>query len=816
MKNGVPKKTHSSDVKLDNIASILNNIEIIEGSFQQNTNITNQVSTKPSNTAYNKSAQALQKRAGKMFNNPKCSDTVFLVNESKFFASSHLLIMASDVFDKLINTQYENCGDREIKIRNIKNDNSFSVLLQYIYAIEMDFAEMNTGVLCEVVSLCKTYGLEEFGSDLKCYLSQLEHFEMETIVVLLNMAQQFNLKPLYKKLLVFAFQNADDIVHHGSFVDLQYAVLVDLLKSDWFCAPEMDILQGVLHWHVDKKVTSSKPKIYSFSELLEDNDSLETKGSDPVEVSDQVEPVCDKQSADTNLFQSPLNEMTVAKNEDLNKTLILDENNESQEVNTPHPIEHTVQTFTTNVLKSILSYIRLTQIPTLDFLKASNTEPFLSYKQFLYEYQLFSQTRCPRKSYQPSGGGACSEKLCCPVLVRQFTVTSLLVFEKMHESAEECLIEKAKWKLCLKLCKEKEKYCYRMFVKVTFEPPGTGASSSSCSGALCQLRLLSHQADSKYPSLILPAPGVYKEVIFNSSSDAGGPSAGGGAFSASVAASSAGVDASNAGVGASNTDLCASSVGGAASNGGMFALNTVSTNVGGAASSAGVVPFTFGKTALNAGVGASNTDLGASSVGGAASSACFINLTFGKTASNAAVGASNTDFGASSVGGAASSGLKASSAGLGNFTFGKTASNAAVGASNADLGASSVGGAASNVGTSALNTFFASNVGGAATSAAFNPFTFGGTTSNVDLGASSVGGAASKAGVGASNADLGASSVGGAASKAGVGASSAVERIVEFGVFRLSSAEQGDICYINRVFELHFKTVHEHSSTPSV
>uniref|UniRef100_A0A8D8VNA8 BTB/POZ domain-containing protein 9 n=1 Tax=Cacopsylla melanoneura TaxID=428564 RepID=A0A8D8VNA8_9HEMI len=390
----MPKIKYSNGVNLDNMASVLNNMELIEYSFQpQRTNtIVTQVPVVSSNTAYNKSVQALQKRAKKMFNNPKCSDTVFLVNQSKYFASSHLLTMASNVFDTLINTHYENCGDREIRIRNIKNDASFSLLLQYIYAVEMDFTRMNTVILCEVACLCETYGLDEFGSDLKCYLSNLEQFEIVTVVALLNTAQQFNLKALYKKLQVFAFQNAAQIVQHASFVNLQYAVLVDLLKSNWFYAPELEILQSVLIWHADKKVTSSHLKTPSLSDLLEEqegaqNDGHQTNGcnSELTRTSDGVEMVSEIQAKDPE---------RINRRESIN--IETKENSPTKESIKPsHPFEQTVQTFTINILKSLLSHIRMTQISTLDFLKASFTEPCLSYKQFLFEYKLFSQSLVP-------------------------------------------------------------------------------------------------------------------------------------------------------------------------------------------------------------------------------------------------------------------------------------------------------------------------------------------------------------------------------------------------------------------------------------
>ncbi|KAI5707671.1 hypothetical protein M8J77_007256 [Diaphorina citri] len=193
-------------------------------------------------------SQLLKKHMEAMLNNKSCSDTTFLVNKTQFYAWSHLVGMASKQLGMLLTTHYEEYGNRNIYIENVKSNESFLVILKYIYGVEINFTRTNVSHLCEVLSLAQTYELTEFYADIKYYLSTLNCFQLDMVVVLLNTSKQFDLLDLYKRLTMFVYQNADQLVKHTSFVELKFDVLMDLLKSDWFCASEIDILSGVINW----------------------------------------------------------------------------------------------------------------------------------------------------------------------------------------------------------------------------------------------------------------------------------------------------------------------------------------------------------------------------------------------------------------------------------------------------------------------------------------------------------------------------------------------------------------------------------------
>uniref|UniRef100_A0A8D8VL94 BTB domain-containing protein n=2 Tax=Cacopsylla melanoneura TaxID=428564 RepID=A0A8D8VL94_9HEMI len=148
---------------------------------------------------YTNGLRALQKRMGAVFNNAKFSDTVFTVKNQKFYAFSQLVAMSSSTLDDLITVHFAH-GVKEINLSNVKNAESFSVILQYMYGLDIDFAELRPAVICEILDLAHTYKLDEFNEDLKQYLSKIETFGIESLAALLNASKKFNLNDLYVKL----------------------------------------------------------------------------------------------------------------------------------------------------------------------------------------------------------------------------------------------------------------------------------------------------------------------------------------------------------------------------------------------------------------------------------------------------------------------------------------------------------------------------------------------------------------------------------------------------------------------------------------
>lgn len=185
----------------------------------------------------------------KMINNQKYSDIIFLVNNSNIHASKHVVSGASEYFESLILCSSNGSSNHSINIANIKNSESFMVILRYLYGVGINFSKMNASVMHEVLHLCGLYKLPVFAKELQTHLSNLNNFSLDSAVALLNYSEKSNVKVLYDKLIIYAYTQAEKLVKHESFVDLNYKVLVALLKSDSFCAQEIDILTAILKWH---------------------------------------------------------------------------------------------------------------------------------------------------------------------------------------------------------------------------------------------------------------------------------------------------------------------------------------------------------------------------------------------------------------------------------------------------------------------------------------------------------------------------------------------------------------------------------------
>uniref|UniRef100_A0A8D9A395 Kelch repeat and BTB domain-containing protein 12 n=1 Tax=Cacopsylla melanoneura TaxID=428564 RepID=A0A8D9A395_9HEMI len=339
-----------------------------------------------------------------MLNNEQRSDTLFLVNEARYRVWSHLVAAYSPVLESMINEHFAYCDDRDIKIRNVRNEESFHLLLKFMYGVEMNFTQTNIIVICEALSLAEKYEIGDFSKELKSYITSTPaRFQIDTVVVLLNTARKLNLTDLYEKAKVYAYENTEQLVKHGSFVDLQYEVLVDLLKSDYFCAKEIEILNGLLTWHDDMDRKKSKDK------------AVETTGHDTdsgfeQEGNNEHHSVASEERNLVDCYDTKSEETTSSTDDTSgleNKSEFPGETSGSNNTDNanvsskPDSCAELVKSFKENVLKSLLSHIRIGHISALGLLSAFETELFIKYKDIVADYKLFSQSTEPRKKYCP-------------------------------------------------------------------------------------------------------------------------------------------------------------------------------------------------------------------------------------------------------------------------------------------------------------------------------------------------------------------------------------------------------------------------------
>uniref|UniRef100_A0A8D9E2S1 BTB/POZ domain-containing protein 9 n=1 Tax=Cacopsylla melanoneura TaxID=428564 RepID=A0A8D9E2S1_9HEMI len=450
----------------------------------------------------------------------------------------------------MISTHYEHCHDKEIKLHNVKNKESFSVILQYMYGMRINFSEINVSVLCEVLNLSETYKLDAFFKDLKHYLSNINTFQLESCIVLLNTADKYNVPELCEQLIIFVYENVEQLMKHDSFKTLQYNILVDLLKRDWFCCSEIEILTGVLNWHSDMDDESKKQMSLKKVLVCQDDTEDQHGSTDVLEVSECEIDVADINEVETNTVEnecsmieqkdlnmgdactnSIIKDSSAKKDPNQNKTVVdvsdseiddterkdIQSNVESQcsktedlvviggdtisnskdsfnaansesavakdvVVNGGDTISNSkdninaanskkadgcaniMQTFSENILKSLLAQIRISRISALEFSEAMETELFKKYSWIIRDVKSFSRSCEPRQTYYKIKE--------INDVTKRFTIKGELRENIVYESEEVYSVGDFKWKLCMKWNQDKEDSDYQhfsMFIKVDSE-----------------------------------------------------------------------------------------------------------------------------------------------------------------------------------------------------------------------------------------------------------------------------------------------------------------------------------------------------------
>lgn len=119
------------------------------------------------------------------------------------------------------------------------------------------------------------YERTDLFKELKLLLSNLDQFEIESLVIMLNTSKRYKLKDLYDKLKIFNYEHSEELVKHLTFADLQYDCLLDLISSCYLYSDEIDILTSVLIWHTSNLINNPDMKLDKENETEEAKKDLE-------------------------------------------------------------------------------------------------------------------------------------------------------------------------------------------------------------------------------------------------------------------------------------------------------------------------------------------------------------------------------------------------------------------------------------------------------------------------------------------------------------------------------------------------------------
>ncbi|KAL1455095.1 hypothetical protein WDU94_009214 [Cyamophila willieti] len=472
-------------------------------------------------------SNTLKQNMAVLFNNPQHSDIMFIIGDSKLYAWSGLLSVASPKLGDMINLHFENCHDREMTLHGIKNVESFSLVLRYIYGLSINFSQTSLTVLCEALKLSKNYEMTNFSKDLMDYVSKIDCFSLESAVALLNIANKYNIQELNKKVTIFSYHNADELMKHPSFQDLHYDVLLKMLESDWFCSSEIDILKGVLQWHSDLDNERENLK----KTLDKDNvggiiASICTDQDETTAVADQPDygkkDLSKEMNLETNNDDEHYHEISKMMEKIFEKINQDEKDNSSSgsseetEVTNAEKMEKymkTAQSFSENILKSLLARIRISLISAKDLLTAVSSEVLCkNYSYLILDVKNFSEICESRKKL---GAVTCvsneDENRVLNNITQIFTVILADSDSTMYKSVEHySLFPDLTCEICIMFTpwldaklSHHSRLLFTAYLKFcSVEDKNWGCTTE------CQIKMLSHETNI-HQTLVLPDANSY-------------------------------------------------------------------------------------------------------------------------------------------------------------------------------------------------------------------------------------------------------------------------------------------------------------------
>uniref|UniRef100_A0A158PB19 BTB domain-containing protein n=1 Tax=Angiostrongylus cantonensis TaxID=6313 RepID=A0A158PB19_ANGCA len=200
----------------------------------------------------------LSDNIGSLFMNHDFSDVVFIVDGEKFPAHKVLLAARSEYFRALLYGGMKESDEDEIILEET-NVFAFRILLRYIYTAKLTLLEYKEEQVMEILGLAHKYGFVKLQNAIADYLKYVLVFTItpyifQTILNNKNLCTIFNISQLYflndltEYCLVFADQNATEVLTTQGFLQLSLNAITQLIARDSFCASEIDIFCAVCEW----------------------------------------------------------------------------------------------------------------------------------------------------------------------------------------------------------------------------------------------------------------------------------------------------------------------------------------------------------------------------------------------------------------------------------------------------------------------------------------------------------------------------------------------------------------------------------------
>ena len=123
---------------------------------------------------------------------------------------------------------------------------AFDALLKYVYSGKIFLSDFKDETVLDLLGLAHKYGFLALESGVQGYLKSI--LSVQNAAYIFDVSSLYQLHDLYLTSLRFLDRSAADILSTGAFSCLSKSALLDIIKRDSFCAPEVQIFRAVAEW----------------------------------------------------------------------------------------------------------------------------------------------------------------------------------------------------------------------------------------------------------------------------------------------------------------------------------------------------------------------------------------------------------------------------------------------------------------------------------------------------------------------------------------------------------------------------------------
>lgn len=190
--------------------------------------------------------ELLSSQTRALYQSQEFADVTFIVENRRFHVHRVVLAARSEYFRALLFGGMKEAKPQvEIDLKDTTSS-AFDALLKYVYSGKIFLSNFKDETVLDLLGLAHKYGFLALESGIQGYLKSI--LSIQNAAFIFDVSALYQLNDLYQTSLRFLDRSAADILSTEGFSCLSKSALLDVIKRDSFCAPEVQIFQAVAEW----------------------------------------------------------------------------------------------------------------------------------------------------------------------------------------------------------------------------------------------------------------------------------------------------------------------------------------------------------------------------------------------------------------------------------------------------------------------------------------------------------------------------------------------------------------------------------------